>query len=119
MTTSIYRSLLNGINANNKVNRWSLELASITTHLNGYQVPATRQLTASHDWVYIKDTPATSTGSINMLVTSAPDGPTTCTHSKTCNPTDAIPPTDLQTTSNTDKVNHLHLSQKLTRTLSH
>ena len=39
-----------------------------------------------------------------MLVTSTPDGPVTCTHSKTHNPMDTTPPTDAQTTSNTDMV---------------
>ena len=43
--------------------------------------------------------------SINMLVTSTPDGSATHTHSKTCTPTDTTPPKDVKTTSNTDKVN--------------
>ena len=42
------------------------------------------------------------TASINMLVTSTPDGPATHTCSKTCNPTDTTLPTDASTT---DKVN--------------
>ena len=38
---------LNGKNANNKVNRWGLELASLTIlHLNGYQEIKIKQLTA-------------------------------------------------------------------------
>ena len=42
------------------------------------------------------------TASLNMLVTSTPGGPATCTHSKTCNPIDTTQPTDASTT---DKVN--------------
>ena len=52
MTTRLLQKLLNSKNANNKVNRWSLELAApIISHMNGYQVPTTRQLTASHELV--------------------------------------------------------------------
>ena len=51
--------------------------------------------------VDIKDTPAASTSSINMLVTTTPDGPSTCTHSKTHDPTNTTMPTDASTT---DKV---------------
>ena len=40
---------LNGKNANNKVNRWSWNSPPITSHLNRYWVPATRQLSAPHD----------------------------------------------------------------------
>ena len=43
-----------------------------------------------------------STASINMLVTSIPDGPATCTHSKTHYPMDTTSPTDAQPTSNND-----------------
>ena len=41
---------LNGKNANNKVNRWGLELATYNIILNGYQEPETKQPIASHDW---------------------------------------------------------------------
>ena len=43
--------------------------------------------------------------SIHMLVTSTPDGPVTHIHSKTCYPTNTIPPTNPTTTSITDNVN--------------
>ena len=41
---------LNGKNANNKVNRWGLELATYNIPSNGYWEPKTKQLTASPDW---------------------------------------------------------------------
>ena len=47
---------------------------------------------------------STPDGPINMLVTSTPDGPVLGTHTKIHNPMDTTPPTDAQTTSNTDKV---------------
>ena len=55
--------------------------------------------------VDVKDTPVISTASVNMLVTSNPDGPAIHIHSRTCNPSDPTPPTDVKTTSTTDNVN--------------
>ena len=55
--------------------------------------------------VDVKDTLATPTASINVLVTSTADGPATHTHSKTCNTANTTPPTDTTTTSTDDKVN--------------
>ena len=46
-----------------------------------------------------------ATASINILVTSNPDGPGTCTCSKTLNPTDTTLPTDVKLKSTNDKVN--------------
>ena len=40
---------LNGKNTNNKVDRWSLELATITSPLSGFLVPIIKQQIASPD----------------------------------------------------------------------
>ena len=95
------QKFLNGKNANNKVNRWSLALATynITFELKSHTCNKTADCLLQ--LVDIKDTPTTPTASINMLVTSTPDGPATCTSSKTCNPTDTTSPTGASTT---DKV---------------
>ena len=77
------QKFLNVKNANNKVNRWSLELAT-------YNI--------TFEWI----SATTPTASINMLVTSTPDEAMTHTQSKTCNPTDTTSPADKSTT---DKVN--------------
>ena len=64
--------------------------------------------------VDVKDTSATTTASINMLVTSTPDGPSTHTCSKTCNSTDTTS-TDTTPKSTNDKVitpKHLAADQK-------
>ena len=53
----------------------------------------------------LKDTPATYDTSINIVVTSTLDGPTTHTYSKMLTPTDTTPPRDVKPTSNADKVN--------------
>ena len=72
--------------------------------LNGYQEPTTRQLTVS--WlVDVKDTPVTTTASINMLAIPTLGSPAAPTHSKTPTPTDTTAPADVKSTSNTDKVN--------------
>ena len=101
------QKFLNSKNAKNKVNRWSLELTTyniIFVWISGAHNKAADCLLQLVD---VKDTPTTFTASINMLITSIPDGPATHTHSKTCNPRDTTPPTDLQTTSKNDKVNAL------------
>ena len=54
--------------------------------------------------VNVRDTPATPIALINMLVTSPPDSPTTCTGIKTCNIANTIPANPM-TTSTSDKVN--------------
>ena len=41
---------LNGKNTNNKVNRWSLELAHVTSPSSGFLEPETKQLIAFPDW---------------------------------------------------------------------
>ena len=68
-------------------------------------------------YVHVKGTPATTTALVNMLVTSTPDGPAICTHSKTCNTANTTLLTDPSTTSTIDKVNAPHLSKKIKRTL--
>ena len=103
--------------ANNKVNRWSLELATYNITFEWISGTHNRAADCLSQLVDVKDTPTTPTASINMLVASSPDGPATQTHSKTCNPTDTIPPTDVTTTSTTNKVNARHLSQKIERTI--
>ena len=62
-------------NANNKVNRGSLELA--TFHITLELISgACNKAAACLLWlVDVKDTPATSTAYINMLITSSPNGP--------------------------------------------
>ena len=55
--------------------------------------------------VDVKDTPATATASINMLVTSTLDGPTTHTHSKRHNTANTTTSTDTTATTTNEKVN--------------
>ena len=99
------QKFLDGKNANNKVNRWSLELTiyNITFEwiLGGCNKASDYLL-----WlVDIKETPVISTSSINMLVTSTPDGPATHTHSKTHDLTNPTLPTDGKSALSADKVN--------------
>ena len=98
------QKFLNGKNANNKVNRWSLELATYNITFEWIS-GAHKSAACLSQLVDFNDTPVTSTASINILVISSPDGPATHTHSKTCTPTDTTPPIDVKTTSNTDKMN--------------
>ena len=96
------QKFLNGKNTNNNVNRLSLELATYNITFEWIS-GAHNKVDDCLSWlVDVKDTPAASTASIHMLVTNKPDGPATCTHSKTHNPTDTTLPTDASTT---DKVN--------------
>ena len=77
---------LNGKNANNKVYRWSLELATYTITfewISGHHIKAADSHSPLLD---VKDTPVTSNAFINVVVTSTPDGPATCTHNKTLTP---------------------------------
>ena len=99
------QKFLNSKNANNKVNRWSLEPATcnITFEwISGVHNKAADSLLWLLD---IKDTPATPTASINMLVTSTSDSPATSTYTKTCNTTNTTQHIDTTTTSTNDKVN--------------
>ena len=92
------QKFLNGKNANNKVNRLSLELA--TYNITFECISGTLNKAADcHSWlIEVKNTPATPTASINMLVISTLNGPATCTCSKTCSTanttliTDNVPP---------------------------
>ena len=94
----------NGKNANNTINRWSMELPThnITFEwISGAHNKAADCLSWLED---VKDTPVTSNTSIIMVVTSTLDGPATDICSKTLTHTDTIPPTDVKSTLNTDKV---------------
>ena len=92
-------------NANNKVNTWSLELKTYNIMFELISGAHNKEADCLSWLVDVKDTPLTSTASINILVTSTPDGPATCTCSKRHNLMDTTPPTDAQPTSDTDKVN--------------
>ena len=98
------QNFLNGKTANNKVNRWSLELA--TYNINFEWISGAHNMAADCLlWlVNVKDTPAMAAVSINMLVTSTPDGPATHTCNKTCHTGDATA-ADTTPTSTNDKVN--------------
>ena len=90
-----------------KVNRWSLELAMYNITFEWISWAHNKAADCLSWLVDVKDTPVTSNASINMVVTSTPDGPATHTHSKTLAPTDTTPPADVQSmvTSNTGIVN--------------
>ena len=90
---------------NNKVNRQSLDLA--TYHITCEWMSGAHNKTADClSWlVDIKDTPTIPTVSINMLVTSNPDGPPTHTNSTTCNAANTTPLVDSTTAWSIDKVN--------------
>ena len=77
------QKFLNGKNANNKVNKWSLELA--TYHITFEWILGVLKKAADYlSWLAdVKDTPITSNASSNMVVTSTPDSPVTHTCSKT------------------------------------
>ena len=88
-----------------KVNRWSLELATHNITFEWIYGAHNKAADCLPLLVDVKDTPVSSNTSINMVVTSTPDGPATCTHSKTCTPTDTTTPTAVKSTSNTDNIN--------------
>ena len=96
------QKFLSGKNAKKKVNRWSLELATYNITFEWISGAHNKAADCLSQLVYVKGTSTTPTASINMLVTSMPDGPATCIHIKTQNPTDTTSPTDAPTT---DKVN--------------
>ena len=86
------------------INRWSLEPVTYNIKFKwilGAHNKAADSLSRSVD---VKDTPATTTALINILVTSTPDGPATHTLSKTLNTTN-LTSTDTTPTSINDIVN--------------
>ena len=98
------QKFLNGKNASNKENRWSLELAIHSIKLESIS-GAHKKVADCLSWlVDAKDTPAILTALINMLVTSTPDGSATHAHSKTCNTANTTS-ADLMPTSCYDRVN--------------
>ena len=101
------QKLLNSKHANNKVNRWSLELATYNSTFEWISGAHNKAADCLSGLVDVKDAPVTSNTPINMVVTSTPDGPATHTHSKTLTPTDTTPLADVKSmsTSNTDTVN--------------
>ena len=98
------QKFLNGKNANNTLNRWSLELATYDTNFEWISGVCNKAADYLSQLVDVKDTPAMPTASINMLVTSTPDGPATFTHSKKCN-TSNTTPGDPTTATTNDLVN--------------
>ena len=99
------QKFLNGTNANNKVNRWSLELPTYNITFEWISGACNKAADCLSQLVEVKDTPVTSTASIYMLVTSNQDVPATHTHCKIHTHSDTTPSTNVKTTSNTDKVN--------------
>ena len=97
------QNFLNSTNANNKVNRWSLELGTYNIKFEWISGACNKAADCLSWLVDVKDIPATPTHLINMLVISTPDGSATCTHSKTCNTANTTP-TDNAPTSINDKV---------------
>ena len=95
---------LNGKNANNNVNRWPLELAAYNITFEWISDAHSKAADCLSCLVDVKDTPATSTASVHMLVTTTPHGHATHISSKTHNTTDTTPPTDTPTIN---KVNAL------------
>ena len=98
------QKFINGENANNKVNRWLLELATYNITFKWISGAC------KSSWLFImmggcqRDTPVTSYASINMVETSTPDGPATCFPSKTLKPTDTIPHADVKSTSTSNTI---------------
>ena len=89
------QKFLSSKNANNKVNKWSLELATYNITFEWISSACNKAADCLSWLVDVKNTPAPPKASISMLVTSTPDGPATHTHSKTCNPTDTTLPSDV------------------------
>ena len=101
------QKFLNSKYANNKVNRWSLELAIYNITLEWISGAHNKAADCLSQLVDVRNTPATPITSVNMLFTSIPDGPATCICSKICNTANTTPPTDTTIISNNDKVNAL------------
>ena len=73
------QKFVNGKNANNKENIWSLELATYNITFEWISGAHNKAPDCLSWLVDVKDTPTVPTASINMLVTSTPDGPATHT----------------------------------------
>ena len=101
----LLENFLNGESANNKVNRWSLELATYNITLEWISRAHNKAADCLSWMVDVKDTPVTSNTSINMAGIPTLDSPATHTCSKTLPPTYTTPPTDVKSTSNTVRVN--------------
>ena len=69
------QKFLNGKNANNKINRWSLKLASYNITFEWILGAHNKAADCLAQLVDVKDTQGTSTASINMLFTSTTEGP--------------------------------------------
>ena len=96
------QKFLNGRNTNNKVNRWSLELATYNINF-GVDIRCLQQ----GSWLPFnigRCPPTMPTALINMLVTSTPDGPATHTCSKIHNNANTTP-VDPTTASTNDMAN--------------
>ena len=72
------QKFMNGKNANNKVNRWSLEHATYNITFKWKSSACNKIAYCPSQWVDVMDIPATPTVLISMLVISTPDGPATC-----------------------------------------
>ena len=96
------QNFLSGKNADNKVNRWSLELATHNITFEWMSGAHNKAANCLSQLVNVKETPVTSNTSINMVVTYTTDGPANHSHSKTL--TDTTPPADVKCSLNTDKV---------------
>ena len=96
--------IMNVKNANDKVNRWSLGLATYNIKFEWTSGACNKAADCLLQLVNVKDTPATPTAFINMLDTSTSDSPATCTHSKTCKTANTTS-TDTTPTLTNNKVN--------------
>ena len=106
------QKFLKGKNANNKVNRWCLELVTYNITFEWISCTHNKAAYCLSQLVDVKDTAANSTSLIPMLVTSTPDGPAPHTHSKTHNTAVTTPPTDPKTTSTDDKIKFTSTSHR-------
>ena len=93
------QKFLNGKNTkNNKVNRWVSGTCYLQHHI-WVDIRCNKAGDCLSWLVDVKDTPASPTALIHMLVTSTPDGHATHICSKTCNTADNIIHTDPTTIS--------------------
>ena len=94
------------INANNIVKQMVSGTCHLQYNITCKWISGTQNKAAACllQLVDVKDTPATPTVLINMLVTSTPDGPATWTHSKICNTANTTA-ADTMPTSTNDKIN--------------
>ena len=98
------QKFLNCKNANNKVNRWSLELSIYNINFEWISGACKKAAHYLSGLVDVKDTPEIPTDLINILFTSTPDGPAIHIHSKMHN-TANTKPADPTTASTGDMVN--------------